>query len=176
MDYKQVEKAFSSAGKSRIKPKVEAMLNERIAKEAEAAYIYKNMSVWCNVMGLFGAYKMFGEHYYEELDHMNKIYSYMLDRGSMPKNPNIKAINEKYKDLKDVISKALEHEISVTIGYEKACDIAYKEGDKVTAEFLRWYLNEQIEEESKFADILSRLEYIGNDKAAEIIVDKELSK
>ena len=176
MDVKKIENAFSKSNKRlRISPKVEAMLNEQISVEYTAAYLYKHMATWANYTGYKGAACYMTQHYEEELEHADRLYCYMLDRGAMPKTPTIKAPSIALKSLKELFNAALDHEIKVTESYIKACDIAMSDKDKVTAEFLRDYISEQRDEEGQFIDILDRLDLIGTDKP-EYFLDLELAK
>lgn len=176
MDAKKIESAFKSANKRlRISSKVEAMLNERIVAEYEAAYIYKHMATWADYTGYKGTAKYMSQHYEEELEHADKFYKYMLDRGALPKTPSIKSPTVIIKSLKDLLNAALDHEIKVTEGLKKACDVAMSDNDKVTAEFLRWYIAEQVDEEGQFIDLLDRLDIIGADKRGEFFLDQELA-
>lgn len=176
MDVKKVNTVFQNSNKRiRISPKVEEMLNERISAEFEAAYIYKHMSTWASYTGYTGTACYMKQHYEEELEHAEKLYKYILDRGAMPKTPLIPAQTIKLNSLKELFNLALEHEIKVTEGYKKACEVAYSDNDKVTAEFLRWFLEEQIDEEGQFIDILDRLDVIGDDKRGEFFLDQELA-
>ena len=47
--------------------------------------------------------------------------------------------------------------MNVTKNWEDIAEAALSSGDNTTYEFSQWYLKEQVEEESKFRDILFKL-------------------
>ena len=53
-------------------------------------------------------------------------------------------------------------------------DLAQKDKDHNTITFLQYFVNEQIEEEQQFEDILQKFNLIGRDKLAIYEIDKLL--
>ena len=53
-------------------------------------------------------------------------------------------------------------------------DLAQKDKDHNTITFLQYFVNEQIEEEQQFEDILQKFDLIGRDKLAIYEIDKLL--
>ena len=53
-------------------------------------------------------------------------------------------------------------------------DVAESEKDRAALSFLDWYLKEQVEEESNVGGVLAKLQLIGDDKHALLLLDKEL--
>jgi ferritin len=52
--------------------------------------------------------------------------------------------------------------------------VTLNEKDYTTANFMQWFITEQIEEESLFSTILDKMKLIGGDKAGMFHMDKEL--
>jgi len=167
---------MGSRSKSMLSEKTQAILNEHIAMELEAAQIYKAMYSWCEYKGYLGAANYFSLHYKEEVEHMDKIYQYMLDRIALPKTPQVKAVSNKFSNFREVIKKALEHEIYVEESYKKSLDKVWSERDHTTFEFLQWYVDEQVDEVAGFSNILDRLDIAGNDASAILMIDKEMGQ
>lgn len=55
-------------------------------------------------------------------------------------------------------------------------DLAISEKDYATVNFLQWFVNEQVEEEASFSEILDKLKLIGDDKRGLFMLDKELGQ
>ena len=55
-------------------------------------------------------------------------------------------------------------------------DIATKEADHTTANFLQWYVAEQREEEAQFNSILAKLKIIGGDGSGLYLMDRDLEQ
>ena len=54
-------------------------------------------------------------------------------------------------------------------------DIAQKEKDHSTYAFLEWFVNEQVQEETKFETILQKFDLLGRDKLGINEIDKVLA-
>ena len=74
----------------------------------------------------------------------------------------------------DVFEQILKHEEFVTESINKLYEIAFNEKDYTTSQFLQWYIEEQIEEESTFKGILDKFRLAGNQTGGLFHLDKEL--
>ena len=54
-------------------------------------------------------------------------------------------------------------------------DAAVKENDHAVISFLKWYVDEQVEEEANVTRILSKLKLIGGEGHGLLMIDQELS-
>ncbi|MBM2818469.1 MAG: ferritin Dps family protein, partial [Nitrosarchaeum sp.] len=57
----------------------------------------------------------------------------------------------------------------------KMVEIAQKDKDYPTSAFLEWFVNEQVQEETKFETLIKKFELIGRDKIAINTIDKILA-
>ncbi|MBA4462381.1 MAG: ferritin, partial [Nitrosopumilaceae archaeon] len=80
-----------------------------------------------------------------------------------------------YKSLEAIIKTALKSEQTVTAAIHKMVEIAQKEKDHSTYAFLEWFVNEQVQEETKFETLLQKFDLIGRDKLAINEIDKLLA-
>jgi ferritin len=159
----------------RISKTIEQVLNKQIEMEYDAMAAYTAMWAWAEYTGLSGTAKWMYCQLEEEHAHAKKVYQYMLDRDAMPRTPIIPAPKkQKYNDLLDCLKAAFDHEKQVTGSWNKAYDKAIEEKDNVTASFIKWYLDEQVEEEAKIMNYIDRLEHFGNDPHVVFMVDQEL--
>ena len=55
-------------------------------------------------------------------------------------------------------------------------NVAHAEKDHATANFLQWFVNEQVEEEANALHIVEQLRQIGDSKDAMFVLDRELAK
>ena len=74
-----------------------------------------------------------------------------------------------------VFEDSLEHEQKVTGLINKLVDLAIKESDHATQSFLRWFLDEQVEEESNVDKVIQALQRIGDSGQAIFLLDRELA-
>jgi len=89
--------------------------------------------------------------------------------------PALKAPTASYKSLEGLIKTALKNEQTVTAAIHKMVEITQKEKDHSTYAFLEWFVNEQVQEETKFETLLQKFDLIGRDKIAINEIDKILA-
>ena len=150
-------------------------LNDQVNAEMYSAYLYLSMSAYTEGVNLKGAANWLFTQVQEEMAHALHMYQYILDRGAAPVLPEIKAPEGSFADLTDVFKKVLAHEQKVTERLNKIATLAVKENDHACYQFIMWYVNEQVEEESGVQDILSKLELIGDNKGHLLNLDNELA-
>ncbi len=150
-------------------------LGAQVALESTASNTYLAMASWCEITGYDGASRYFYAQSDEERSHMLKITHYLNNVGVHATMPPVKAPQNSYKSLEDVIKTALKNEQDVTKAIHKMADIAQKDKDHSTRTFLDWFVNEQILEEAKFEAILQKFDLIGRDKLAVNEIDNMLA-
>ena len=149
-------------------------LNNQIALEANASSNYLAMASWCEITGYEGGASFFYAQTNEERTHMLKIVHYLNNLGVPAIIPAIKLPVINFKSLENVLKTALNSEQKVTAAIHKMVEIAQKEKDHSTYAFLEWFVNEQVQEETKFETLLLKFELIGRDKLAINEIDKHL--
>jgi len=159
----------------KISPKMKKALNDQVTLEASASNSYLAMASWCEVIGYQGAADYFYAQSDEERTHMLKIVHYLNDMGAIASIPATKAPLSSYKSLEGLIKTALKNEQTVTKAIHKMVEITQKEKDHSTYAFLEWFVNEQVQEETKFETILQKFDLLGRDKLAIHEIDKILA-
>ncbi|HBW85209.1 MAG TPA: ferritin [Crocinitomicaceae bacterium] len=154
--------------------RVEEALNDQIKKEASSSQYYLAMASWAENNGLNGTAKFMYTHSDEERFHMLKLVKFVNERGGTAIIPSIDQPPVKFKDLKNVFEKLLEHEIGVTASINNLVDICLQEKDYTTHNFVQWYVSEQLEEEALARTILDKLKLIGSDNSGMYMFDRDL--
>ena len=157
-----------------ISKKLEKALNEQIALEARASYQYLAMASWCEQKALNGCASFFYRQSSEERQHMMKIFHYLNSVNGHAVVPQIDQPKLEFKDIKDAVKSALEGEEYVTISVHKLSELASKEKDYATYNFIQFFVDEQREEEVLFTQILEKIELIGMDGMGLYYIDKEI--
>jgi ferritin len=152
-------------------------LNEHLNEEFFSSNLYLQMSAWCDTKGLEGSAAFLKTHAAEEMTHMEKFFTYILELGEMAKIGQIEAPPTEYKSLKDMMQKILKHEKYITKCIHELTDAAWKDKDHATYNFLQWFVSEQHEEETLFNSILDKLELVGSEnKQGLFFIDRELGQ
>ena len=159
----------------RISDAVKKRLDFHINAEMEASQIYRAMGTWCEYNGMFKAAKYFQNHAEEELGHMKRVQKYLLDRSCLPATPEVKKVSVDFEDLVDVVRKAYEHEVKVSMMYEESAQLAITTPCHTTYVFLQWFLKEQIEEESSFKNLLDKVDMMKKEGVGMLEIEDAIS-
>ncbi|MBR1673164.1 MAG: ferritin [Fretibacterium sp.] len=158
----------------KISKEMTAAINDQIKAEYDSAYIYLGMSAWFESEGLSGMAHWMRKQYGEEIEHTEKFIKYLYERGARVIIPGVDKPKESYASALEVFQTAYKHEQYVTERIYKLVDQALAEKDYATQSMLKWYVDEQVEEESSAEAIVSKLECLGDSKQALYMLDKEL--
>lgn len=159
-----------------ISKKMEEALNEQVIYEAEASFKYLAMASWCDTQGLEGSAEFFYSHATEENQHMMKIFLFVNEVGGHAIVPAVKQPKSHFKSVLDVCEQSLKNEQFVTKSINKLVALAMKENDHVTHDFMRFYIEEQKEEEILFMRLIDRIKLIGDGPQSLFYIDNELKK
>lgn len=156
--------------------KIEKALNAQIEMEACASQIYLAMASWAENNGLNGTAQFMYAHSDEERFHMLKLVKFVNERGGNADIPAVTKPSTDFKDLEDLFTRLLNHEIAVTTSINEMVGLCLDERDYTTHNFLQWYVSEQLEEEALARTILDKIKLIGNDKGGMYLFDKDLEQ
>jgi ferritin len=159
-----------------LSDKLQKALNEQINNELFAAYQYLAMAEYFSAMNLDGFAHWMRLQREEEIGHAMKIFDFVIDRDARVKLSAIAAPPAKFASPLDVLKKALEHERSVTEKINELYAAAKKENDYPTEALMQWFVLEQVEEEASALKVVERLEMAGEDKAALLMIDREMGQ
>ena len=151
-------------------------LNKQMNNEFDAAQAYLAMAAYCENLNYGGFANFYLQQVEEERYHAMKIYNYINDRGIHAK---ISATNEpqiEFKSILHTFESALEQEKVVTRNFYELTDLAWEEKEHATISFLKWFLDEQVEEEATFDTHIEYMKRIGEDKNTLFIYEKELGQ
>ena len=110
----------------------------------------------------------------EELEHAHKLIEDGGERGGEMRISAIDAVPAEWAEPKAVFEHVYNHECHVSELIDKLMDLAIAENDKATQEFLRWFINEQVEEEKNAQAILDKFNAYG--VHGMWCIDRELGK
>ncbi|RIY33377.1 hypothetical protein CJP74_01970 [Psittacicella melopsittaci] len=157
-----------------LKQSVIDVLNQQLNYELHSSNIYLQMSNWCRTQGLLGAASFFKSHAEEEYQHFKRIWKHLEDNNVRPHVGVVPAVNIETKDLRSVLEQAYQHEQFVSSAINNCVKVAQEAQDYKTFNFLQWFVDEQVEEESLFSDILGKFDIAGNDGIAVYYVDRDI--
>ncbi len=144
------------------KPVVDA-INTQVGEELFASNQYKAIALHFDRETLPELSQYFHIQSQEEHSHAMKMLQYLNDLNEHAMVPAVAAPKNHFEAASECVELALNQEIKVTKQINSLVEIAMQENDHLTQEFLRWFVNEQIEEVSSMSDLLDVVKRAGED-------------
>lgn len=158
-----------------LQKSIQEALNNQIKLEAASSQAYLAMAVWAEIQpGLDGVSEFFFQQSDEERIHMLKLIRFVNERGGFAAIPALDQPMVTFPSLKKMFEEYLNHELQVSACINDLVDLALKEKDYATHNFLQWYVSEQIEEEKTARVLNDKLELIGEDKSGLYLFDRDV--
>ncbi len=143
-------------------------LNAQITWEFYSSYMYRQMASWFDANGLKILAQRFLVQANEEQLHAVKLIDYVQKAGGKLLLGEIPAPPHTYKNVVDVLQKTYEHELGVTKRIHDLMAQAEEDKDYSTRSYLQWYVDEQIEEEASFQDLLQLARLAGDNNLLQL--------
>lgn len=154
--------------------KIVDALNEQVGMEMSASIKYDAMAAHFSSEGLPRLAGFFFNQATEERMHAHKFIRYILDTGGRVEIPAIPKPPHRFKFAKDAVKLALEGEHEVTNAIHRLMEAATSEKDYSTANFLQWFIGEQVEEVASMDQLLKIVERAG--ESGLLLVEDFVSK
>lgn len=158
-----------------LSKKLEAALNAQINAEFWSAYLYLSMSAYFAAEGKPGFANWFEIQFKEEQDHAMKFFKYVVERGGKVELKPIEEVTLSWESPLAAFKDTLKHEQIVTGLINDLVSLAKDEKDYATESFLKWFVDEQVEEESTAQGFIDALEMIKDNGFGIYTLDKELA-
>lgn len=159
-----------------LSPALLDKLNEQMNYEFYSSQVYLAMAAYCSAESFDGFANFFIVQAEEEKFHAMKIFHFINTLGKRAVVSGMSDPSNEYGSLLDAFEQAYEHEQTVTKRIYDLSDIAWNEREHATINFLKWFIDEQVEEEATFDSIIQKLRRIDNDSNAFYMLDAELAK
>lgn len=150
-------------------------LNDQIRAEFFSYWTYLAMAYKLHNMGYKGFAAWYEAQAAEEMTHATKMAKYLVDVGAEVKLGSLDTPKSDYGSVQEIVKTALEHEQMITGRINDLIDEASKENDRATENFLSWYIDEQVEEESTARQLLDMVE-LATDKMHLLLLEGRIWK
>jgi ferritin len=159
-----------------LKSSIQDALNDQLNFEMTSAYLYMSMAAYFEAENLTGMSNWMTIQAQEEMQHSNKFYHFINERDGRVIFEDIKILKKDWESPLEAFEDSLEHEQQVTERINNLVDIAIKESDHATNNFLQWFVAEQVEEEASVKQIIDQLKFVKDNPVALFMIDKDLSQ
>ncbi len=129
-------------------------LNAQLGRELSAANQYLAMAIHLDQRSLKELANFFYLQADEEREHAMKFLRYLLQANDRPLIPSISEPVADFESLEQIAEMGLAQEQEVTRCIHGLVDLALSEKDHTTNRFLQWFVEEQLEEEATFSELL----------------------
>lgn len=109
----------------------------------------------------------------EEYDHALGFFNYLLTRGAKVELLAIAKPDNSFIDIVDIFTKTLNHENYISSKINNIYELAVQEKDFALHSFLKWYVDERVEEEANVQELLDKIKILGDGQAL-YLLDHEL--
>ncbi|MBU5306907.1 ferritin [Clostridioides mangenotii] len=151
-------------------------LNDQVNFEIYSSYVYLAMASYAESIDLSGFANFFRVQVQEELAHAMKLYDYIFQKDGVVTLDEIPKPKAEYKDILEVIEEAYAHEKLVTRKIYDLIDSATEEREHATISILKWYVDEQVEEEDSFNNLVKKVKRAKDNQVALYMLDDELAQ
>lgn len=158
-----------------LSQKMQDALNAQINAEFWSAYLYLSMSAFAHAQGYPGMAHWFEVQYQEELDHVKIFFDYILQRDGRVMLDPIQGVPTEWANPLDLFQNTLKHEQTVTGLINKLYATSLEDNDFATQSMLKWFIDEQVEEEENAKNIIDSLKMIGDNGYGIYTLDKDLA-
>jgi len=155
---------------------MEKELNEQLNAELASAYVYLSLAAYFESENLEGFAGWMQAQAQEEVGHAMKFYGYIHSRGGRVLLTTIDGPETSWKSPKAGFQAALDHERKITARINTLVELADKENDHASHQFLMWFVAEQVEEEESVGRVVDKLEMIDGAPGGIFMMDRELAR
>ncbi|MEQ9285800.1 MAG: ferritin [Cyclobacteriaceae bacterium] len=157
-----------------ISDEIAASLKKQLQLESHSSNAYLAAAAWCDAKGYNHSADFFYRQSNEEREHMLRIFKYLVKMGAQPQVPASKESSQEFSTLRAAFEEALNMEITVTESIHRIYNQCRKANDFATEEFMRWFVNEQVEEETTAREALGLFDNFGSDPTSIMLVDERI--
>lgn len=159
-----------------LNEKIEKALNSQVNAEIYSAYLYLSMEAYFESVNLAGCGNWMRVQAQEELSHAAKIYDYIIERGGRVYLDTIEKPPAEWDSPLGAFQAAYKHEQKVTSLINGLVDLSNQEKDHATSSFLKWFVDEQVEEEASADEIVQKLKMVEKTPGMHFMIDRELAQ
>ncbi len=154
-----------------ITPRLAEMLVRQISSEVTAHQQYLGISIYFKRENLDRWAKLFLTQALEEAGHAKKIIEFLIDVNADFNLPGSPGASTHFADAMDACKAALSGEQRVSNEFQAMAEAAIEEKDFRVFEFLQWFIEEQVEEETKMEKVMDLISSGINLFQAEALLD-----
>jgi ferritin len=154
---------------------LQGAFNAQINAEIYSAHLYLAMAAYFESQDLSGSAHWMRMQTKEERFHAERLITYVTDRAGRVVLDAIAKPPLEWPSPTAAFEAALTHEREITGRLNSLTGLAIDRSDHATVSLLRWFLDEQVEEEATLDRLIKQLHLGGDSPVARLMLDRELA-
>lgn len=144
-----------------ISKKINDAINHQIGNEFGASLQYVAIAAHFDGEALPQLAAHFYQQAAEERDHAMRFVKFIVDADGKLVIPAVASPKTDFKTAEEAVKLSLKWEVEVTNQIHQLVDLAKKETNYTTDNFLQWFVKEQLEEVSSMDQLLKVIQRAG---------------
>lgn len=140
---------------------LEKAINDQIVCELYSSNAYLAVASYMEAEGLKVLDAFFVRQSDEERKHAMKFIGYLQEVNARVRIGAIPEPMQEFESVEQAVRKSLEQEEDVTRRINELMAMAQEQHDYATESFLKWFVDEQVEEVSTMTDLLQMVRHAG---------------
>lgn len=149
-------------------------LNDHLNAETYSAYLYLSMSAYFESIDLAGFANWMRIQAQEEEIHARKLFEYITARGGRVRLGGIDEPPAEWEGALAAFEAAYAHEQEISTAIDDLVGLALEQKDRATESLLRWFVDEQVEEEATVDALVKQLRLGKDSPTVLLMLDREL--
>ena len=149
--------------KGMIDAKASELINAQVGHEFTAFYQYVALSTWFDGEALPGLSEYFARQAEEERQHAMKMIQFLNDTDQKIEMPAIPQPKSSFASVEEAVQMAYDQEVRVTEQIKEIYDAGAAANDRITQNFMQWFLEEQVEEVASMDTLIKITKRAGSD-------------
>ena len=160
----------------KIGKKMEDAINAQITHEFEAEHTYLGIAAYFESLTMPGFAHWMYKQAAEERTHAMKFFKYVCERAGAVSLDALAKPSSAFKSPLAAFEAAYAFELTTTKKINALYDLAVAEKDHATMMMLKWFIDEQVEEENSAVQNIEQVKMAGESKGALMHLDHRLGK
>ena len=160
----------------KLSNKLEKVLNDQINLEFCSAYAYLGMAAYFERTAFTGFGKWMQAPEQRRTRSRQPVLQVHRGTGRQGDAAGHSRTQCDYKSPLDAFKTSLGHEQKVSAAICAIYELAAQRRTYATLSFLKWFLDEQVEEERNVGDILAKLELVGDNRSGLYQIDRQAGR
>ena len=150
-------------------------LNEQLNYEFHSSFHYLAMESYFRELNLAGFARLMRNQHKEERLHALKIFDYLNERSCKVHLAQVEEPPSNWDSPLEAIEDAFQQEQRSSGMINDLVDLAVEKRDHATDLFLKWFVQNQVEEEAMVSSLVQKLKLIGNDSYGLYLIDRDMA-